>query len=170
MADRPTVVFVGVYDSKADAEADYAAVKDLHDAGAIGFYDAAVITKDSEGKVHVNKDETTTRHGAWAGLGVGALVGILFPPSILVSGAIGAGAGGLVGHFWRGMSRGDMKDVGEALDAGEVALVVVGESKVEEALAKELKRANKMLEKQINADAAELRKELDAAVDETTRS
>src|SRR5262249_31876674 len=89
--------------------------------------------------VHENGG-TPTRHGAWAGLGVGALVGILFPPSILVSGALGAGAGGLVGHFWRGMSRGDMKDVGEALDAGEVALVVVGESKVEEALAKELKR------------------------------
>lgn len=32
---------------------------------AVGSYDAAVVTKDAGGKVHENKDETATRHGAW---------------------------------------------------------------------------------------------------------
>jgi hypothetical protein len=41
-------------------------VKDLHALGVVGSYDAAVITTDDGGKVHVNKDETPTRHGAWA--------------------------------------------------------------------------------------------------------
>ena len=80
-------IYIGTYASEVDARADYDVVKDLHAAGAVGTYDAAVITKDDKGKVHVNKDETTTRHGAWGGAGVGALVGILFPPSIIGIGA-----------------------------------------------------------------------------------
>jgi uncharacterized membrane protein len=163
MADKPTIVFAGIYDSEEDAQADYDILKDLHDEDVIGFYDAAVITKDPEGKVHVNKDETTTRHGGWAGLGVGALVGILFPPSIIAGGAIGAGAGALVGHLWRGMSRGDMKDLGEALDTGEAALVVVGESKMDEVLKGELKRATRTIEKELDADASQTWKEIETA-------
>jgi hypothetical protein len=33
----------------------------------------AVITKEADGNLRVNKDETSTRGGAWGGLGVGAL-------------------------------------------------------------------------------------------------
>ena len=45
----------------------------------IGTYDVAVITKDAKGKTHVNKDELSTRHGAWGGAAAGAVVGLLFP-------------------------------------------------------------------------------------------
>ena len=65
-------------------------VKALHGEKVVGGFDAAVITKDAEGKVHVNKDETSTRRGAWGGAGVGALVGILLPPSLIASAAVGA--------------------------------------------------------------------------------
>src|SRR5271166_3327413 len=58
-------IYIGTYASEVDARADYDVVKELHAQGAVGTYDAAVITKDDNGKVHVNKDETTTRHGAW---------------------------------------------------------------------------------------------------------
>ena len=51
----------------------------------IGTYDAAVVTKDDKGKIHENKDEMATRHGAWGGAAVGALIGCLFPPAILAS-------------------------------------------------------------------------------------
>jgi uncharacterized membrane protein len=60
-----------------------------------------------------------------------------------------------------------MKDLGETLEEGDAALVVVGESRIKEAIAKEAKRANRMMEKEIDADAEDLRKQLDAAVDET---
>jgi hypothetical protein len=58
------------------------------------------------------------------------------------------------------MSRGDMKDLGEALDDGDAALVIVGRSKLEETLDRELKRANRRIEKQIKADSKELDREL----------
>jgi hypothetical protein len=50
-------LFIGTYSSEAAARDDYEIVKDLHAVDAVGTYDAAVITRDSSGKVHVNKDE-----------------------------------------------------------------------------------------------------------------
>ena len=74
MSDADGVfIYIGTYPSEAVAKSDYDIVKDLHTAGAVGTYDAAVVTKDESGKVHVNKDEPSTRHGAWGGAGVGAL-------------------------------------------------------------------------------------------------
>ena len=72
-------IFIGTYPDESSARDDYNVVKELHLAGAIGTYDAAVVTKDKHGKVHANKDEMATRHGAWGGAAVGAVVGILFP-------------------------------------------------------------------------------------------
>jgi uncharacterized membrane protein len=74
----------------------------------------------------VTKTEKPTQHGAWTGAGVGALVGILFPPSILGAAIVGAGAGGLTGHLSRGISRGDLKELGEGLEEGSAAVIVLG--------------------------------------------
>ena len=159
-------VYVGVYDDPDAAVADYDAVRDLHSTGVVGTYDAAVVDREADGKVHVHKHEKPTRHGAWSGLAAGALLGIFFPPGIVAGGVLGAATGGLVGHLWRGMSRKDVKELGETLDTGEAALIVVGESKLDQVLAKAVKRANRTMEKEIDADAKELRRELDRAIDQ----
>jgi uncharacterized membrane protein len=145
-------IFVGTYASEVDARADYDTVKDLHSVGAVGTFDAAVITKDDDGKVHVNKHETSTRHGAWGGAGVGALVGILFPPSIIGSAIVGAAVGGVSGHLWKGMSRSDVKEFGDAIDAGEAALVVVGQTTIEAYLEKAQLKAQKRVAKELELD------------------
>jgi len=163
MADRPVFLYAAVYDEIADAESDYEAVFDLHAAGAIGTFDSAVIRKEDDGKVRVTKTEKPTQHGAWTGAGVGALVGLVFPPALIGSAIVGAGAGGLVGHFSRGISRGDLKDLGDELEAGSAAVIVIGESKIEEQLEKAMKRSVKLIEKQIDADAEELKREIEAA-------
>ena len=165
MSEDSVFVFVGTYSDVGGAEDDYEVVKELHSSGVVGTYDAAVVGKDDEGKVHVHKHEKPTQHGAWSGLAVGALLGILFPPGIIAGGVIGAAAGGLIGHLWGGMSRADLKDLGETLDEGEAALVVVGEDRLEEVLDKELKRAARTYEKEVDADAKQMRRELDEAID-----
>ena len=134
--------------------------------GAIGTFDSAVIRKEDDGKVRVTKTEKPTQHGAWTGAGVGALVGIIFPPAVLGAAIVGAGAGGLTGHLTKGISRGDLKELGEELDAGSAAVIVLGESKIEEQLEQATKRANKLIEKEIDADADELEREIDAAAKE----
>jgi len=159
-------IFIGTYASEVDARADYDVVKDLHTAGAVGTYDAAVVTKDEAGKVHVNKDETTTRHGAWGGAGVGALVGILFPPSIVGSALVGAAIGGISGHLWKGMSRADVKEFGDAIDSGEAALVIVGETTIEAALEKAELKANRRVAKELELDKGKIDEAVQAAAKE----
>ena len=161
---KPEAVFiyVGTYPTWAAAQADYDVVKDLHAAGGVGTYDAAVVTKDDGGNVHVNKDDMATRHGAWGGAAVGALVGILFPPSIIVGAAVGAGVGGVGGHLWRGMSRADVKDLGEIIDDGQAALVIVGERKLQQAVDKAALKAEKHVAKELDVST----KDVDKAVQE----
>jgi uncharacterized membrane protein len=161
-------IFVGTYDSEVDARADYDVVKNLHAMGAVGTYDAAVVTKDDSGKVHVNKDETTTRHGAWGGAGVGALIGILFPPSIIGSALVGAAIGGVSGHLWKGMSRADVKEFGDAIDAGEAALVIVGETTVQAFVEKAELKAKKRVAKELELDKGKIDEAVQTAAKEIT--
>ena len=159
---KPDAVFIyiGTYPSEVVARADYDVVKDLHAAGAVGTYDAAVVTKDDAGKVHVNKDEMATRHGAWGGAAAGALIGILFPPAIIATAAAGAAIGGVSGHLWRGMSRADCKELGEIIDDGQAALVIVGESTIEQAVDKAALKADKQVAKELDVSP----KDIDKAV------
>ena len=85
MSDRPVFLYVASYDSLDDAMGDFEAVVEPPAAGLVGTFDAAVIEKDADGKVHVHKTELPTQHGAWTGIGVGALLGILFPPPLLAT-------------------------------------------------------------------------------------
>ena len=155
-------IYIGTYQDKAAAGDDYQVIKDLHSAGAVGTYDAAVVTKDYNGKVHVSKDEMATRHGAWGGAAVGAVLGLLFPPSIIGTAAVGAAVGGISGHLWRGMSRHDIKEFGEVIDEGTAALVVVGESKIEQAVDKAALKAEKHVAKELDVKPSDI----DAAVRE----
>ena len=170
MADRPVFIYAATYADLDDAEADYGGLLELHEADLVGTYDVAVINKDAEGKVHVEKHEKPTQHGAWTGIGVGAVVGLLFPPSIIGAAAVGGLAGGVIGHLARGMNRGDMKELGDLLDDGQAALVVVGESRVQEQLDKALTRAQKSMEKEVDADSKELERELKEAEKEGVAS
>jgi uncharacterized membrane protein len=163
MTDNDNVfVFIGAYGSTAAAWEDYDSVKELHSRGVIGTYDAAIVNKDTDGKVHVLQREKPTEKGAWTGVAIGAVVGILFPPTLIASAAIGAAVGGLAGHLWHGMSRSDMKDLGEALDAGTASLVVVGKSGLAKKIAQATARAQKRVEKELKINAKDFEKALAA--------
>ena len=161
---KPDAVFIyiGTYPDEAAARADYDVVKDLHAAGAVGTYDASVVTKHDAGKVHVNKDEMATRHGAWGGAAAGAVVGILFPPAIIGTAVVGAAVGGVGGHLWRGMSRSDVKEFGELIDSGQAALVIVGECTIEQAIGEAALKAGKHVAREPDVSA----KDVDKAVQE----
>ena len=161
------------YDSVDAAEADYQVVKDLYyGLNLMDTFDAAVVMKNEKGKVKVvKKHEQPTRQGAWRGAGwglAGGLVIALFPAAALGAGLLatsagwGAMFGALAGHAVGGVSRSDLKDLGEVLDNGQAGLVVVAATDVGDRVAKALKSARKSMTKEIKVDEKELEKDLRA--------
>jgi uncharacterized membrane protein len=170
MALDTFIAYVGVYSSKDDAVADYEAIKDLHtELGLIDAYDAAVVERRDDGKVKiVKKHETPTRVGGVLGGGVGLATGLviaIFPAAAIGAGLLatttagGAILGSVAGHAAAGMSRSDLKDLGEQLDAGDAGLVVVGASDMEAKIDAAMKKAQKLEKKQLKADNAAIEKD-----------
>ena len=176
MAIDTFMAYVGVYDDVADAEADYQAIKDLHvEAGLMDAYDAAVFERRDDGKVKiVKKHETPTRVGGVLGGGVGlatGLVVVLFPFAAIGGGLLaatsagGAVLGSVAGHAAAGMSRHDLKELGEHLDAGTAGLVVVAVSDMGAKVEQAMKRAAKLEQKELKADTAEIERDAASATE-----
>src|SRR3954468_10266233 len=168
------IAYVGVYGNVADAEADYQVVHDLHsEAGLIDAYDAAVVERRADGKTKiVKKHETPTRVGGVLGGGVGlatGLVVVLFPFAAVGGGLLAATTGGgailgaVAGHAAAGMSRDDLKALGEQLDAGQAGLVVVAVSDMGAKVERAMERARKVEQRQLKADADEIERDAAAA-------
>jgi uncharacterized membrane protein len=131
---KPMFFYTGIYDNVADADADYDAIKSLHEGGAIGSYDSAVIVHTPGGEVKVTKTEKPTKKGAWVGLAAGAGAAVMFPfllPAVSYAGMAGAGAGvgAWFGHLAHGTNRSEIRDVGTTLEPGKAALIVIGVDK-----------------------------------------
>ena len=165
MAFDTFMAYVGVYRNVEDAEADYDLVKDLHrKAGLIDAYDAAVIERRPNGKTKiVKKHETPTRVGGVLGGGVGLATGLvvaLFPFAAIGGGLLAATTAGgtllgaLAGHAAAGMSRHDLKELGEYLDEGQAGLVVVAVSDMGAKIERAMKQARKVEARQLKADTA----------------
>ena len=92
----------------------------------------------------------------------GAVIGLLFPPAVLGAAVVGGAVGAVSGHIWRGISRSDVKELGELIDAGQAALLVVGASNLQDAIDKAALKAEKHIAKQLDVSTDDV----DAAVKE----
>jgi hypothetical protein len=64
--------------------------------------------------------------------------------------------GAVAGHAAAGMSRKDLKELGEHLDAGQAGLVVVAVSDMEAKIEREMKKARKVEARELKADTAQI--------------
>jgi uncharacterized membrane protein len=180
MSDYDTYVFyAGIYPDIDTAEQDYQAVKDLYyETNLIDTFDAAVVGKKESGKVRIyKKHEQPTRDGGWVGAGWGLATGLvvaLFPAAalggVLAGGttAAGAGIGVVAEHVSGGMSRGDLKDLGETLDAGKAALVVAAASDMAAEVEASMTQAETIDSKQVHIDTDGLEQDSKEAQKEAT--
>ena len=143
-------IYIGTYASEVDARADYDVVKDLHAVGCRGHLRRR---RDHQGRRRARSTSTRTRRRPATGPGAAPASApwsascsrrpssarrLSAPPSAGVS-----------GHLWKGMSRADVKEFGEAIDAGEAALVIVGETTIEAPLEKAELKAQKKVAKEL---------------------
>jgi len=115
-----------------------------------------LVSRRSDGKIHVDDDFHETRKGAkWGAVG-GAVVGLIFPPALIASAAVGAGVGagvgGLVSHGQKEEIKADVEDV---LPLNSSGIVAVFEEQWEDDIDGALSNAKKVTKEKVDRDSAE---------------
>jgi len=96
----------------------------------------------------------------------------IFPFAAIGGGLLAATTGGgailgaVAGHAAAGMSRKDLKELGEQLDEGQAGLVVVAVSDMGAKVEAAMKKAAKVEKKELKADNAEIEKDAKEAESE----
>ena len=136
MATANLELFVAAFDTEQEAGATLKDFQSAHRAGAIDLIDAAVIVHTADDKVHF--EETADPSGKkWAKRGAiaGGIAGLIFPPSIIASAAVGAAGGGVWGKVRdKGFKDEDLKDIGASLPPGTSAIIAIAEDRMLEQL------------------------------------
>ena len=149
-------VFVATYDTENGAAAASKAFQAAQRDGAIDLIDAAVIVHTADDKVKI--EETADPSGKkWAKRGAiaGGVVGLIFPPSIIVSAAVGGGAGGIWGKIRdKGFKDEELKQIGNSLPPGSSAIIAVAEDRMVEQLERALSGYDKIAKHVVSAEAA----------------
>ena len=167
MAEGKVAVIAGGYQSREEAEAGLESVRILHSVENLGTYDAAIVEKKPGGKIDiVKKTAVTTHHGAESGMAVGAVIGLVFPPAIIATGAVGAGVGSITEHLHKGMKSKDIKEIGSALDEGQAALIVVVDAAKGRRVAEVMAKAFKVVVAEVEMAVKNLDKALTQALEE----
>ena len=122
----PVNLYIAAYSDPNAAREDWDALKQLAKDDMIKVDGLILVSRRSDGKIHVDDDFHETRKGAkWGAVG-GAVVGLIFPPALLASAAVGAGVGagvgGLVSHGRKEEIKADVEDVLPLNSSGVVAI------------------------------------------------
>lgn len=122
-------LMAAIYANQENADTILDTFQKMHRASNITLVDAAFLTKDDEGKLHIKETkEVTARKGAKRGAIIAGIFGVIYPPSLIASVLVGGGIGGAWGKVRdTGIKTGDMKQIADDLTPGKVALVVLAE-------------------------------------------
>jgi uncharacterized membrane protein len=156
MTDNQVQVFVAAFDNETQAGVALKDFRAMDREGSIDLIDGVVVVHGADGRVRF--EETADPGGkTWAKRGAiaGGLVGLIFPPSILVGAAVGAAGGGIWGKVRdKGFKDEDLKAIGESLDPGTSAIIAIAEDKVLERLETGLEGYNTIARHALSAEAA----------------
>jgi hypothetical protein len=140
MADKSadnSVLYTAVYTDLEDAKIDLEALQQLHRDHMIGKFDAAIIDKE-DGKPHIVKR-------------------VDHPYFRVIPEWFGSGT----------LPRTELHEAAEALDAGQAALVAIGEPTIAEGVQRAIIRSAKTFKHDMNVATDELTKEMSDALKHT---
>jgi uncharacterized membrane protein len=102
-------------------------LQEMHAANTITLEDSALLSKGEDGKIHVQETkEVTGKKGFKRGALAGGLVGILFPPGLIVAAIAGGGLGAVWGKLRdTGLKTKQLDALADKLDGGKVAVVAL---------------------------------------------
>lgn len=156
MSDDTIEVFVATFGTEDEAGEALKDFRAMDREGSIDLIDAAVVVRRADGKVTFQ--ETADPSGkTWAKRGAvaGGIVGLIFPPSLLVSAAVGAAGGGIWGKLRdKGFQDSDLRAVGDSLEPGTSAIIAVAEDRMIERLQAGLQGYRNLARHAVSAEAA----------------
>jgi uncharacterized membrane protein len=129
------------------------ALEEFDKAGTIDVVAATVASRDADGKVSLREVGVhTTGVGATAGVLVGGLLGLIFPPTLLAGAIVGGATGGVIGKLKHRHDRSEMKEqIEETLPPGTSGVVAVVENTFLEQLDRTLAAAEKISKQSMDA-------------------
>ena len=65
MSNKPATVAVAIYPDKVDADLDYDAVRNTKSAGELDHIAIAVVEKQADGDLKIDRHDSTAKHLAW---------------------------------------------------------------------------------------------------------
>jgi len=128
VSDGAYTLLIADYPDTASAREAYDALKEVEDGRHVEIEGVIVVKRDPDGRIEVQKatDHATRRGLTWGVVG-GAVLGLIFPPSILGSAALLGAAGAAAGKIGQLHHRRELADELEAAiqpgHSGIVALV-----------------------------------------------
>ena len=140
-SDVPVDLYIAAYADSDAAQDDWEAIQQLAEQKVIAVEALVLVSREANGKIHVKDDTHAVGKGTGWGAAGGFLVGLIFPPALLASTAVGAGVGagtgGLVSHH----EKKEIKaEVANDLPVGSSGIVVLLDeewvAEVEKALSK----------------------------------
>ena len=156
MSDAPVDLYIAAYADADAAQEAWDELKRLAKEDIIRVDALVLVRRDAEGKVHVKDNFHEVGIGAALGVVGGAIIGLIFPPSILaaavVGGGIGAGAGGLLDHHRKSEIKADVE---EALPPNSSGIVALFEEKWTADMDKLLAKAEKVTKHEVDPKSVE---------------
>jgi uncharacterized membrane protein len=156
MSDAPVDLYIAAYMDPDAAQEDWDELKRLAKEDIIRVDSLVLVRRDADGKVHVKDNLHEVGIVTGGGVVGGALIGLIFPPSILaaavVGGGIGAGAGGLLDHHRKSEIKHDVED---SLPPNSSGIVALFEEKWTADMEKLLARAEKITKHEVDSQSVE---------------
>jgi uncharacterized membrane protein len=148
-------LYIAAYTDPDAARNDWDALKQLAAGDVIKVDGLILVSRRSDGKIHVDDDFHTARKGAlWGAVG-GAVIGLIFPPTLLAGALVGAGVGGGVGGL---ISHGDKNaikaEVEDTLPLNSSGIVALFEEQWAGEIDKALPQASKVTKEHVDAGSA----------------
>ncbi len=139
--DAPLDLYIAAYSDAAAADADWDQIKQLASEKIVTIEALILVSRDTDGKIHVKDNAHEAGLGAAVGAVGGAIVGLIFPPALIASAVVGAGIGAGAGVVVDQVTKHEIRsDVENTLPPGSSGIVAIFEerwvSEVEKALAK----------------------------------
>jgi uncharacterized membrane protein len=154
-------VLVARFADTDTAKMAYDTLRDAEARGSIDIDGVLVANADEQGKVHIQKmtDHTTRKGFAWGAVG-GAVIGLIFPPSILAGAAAVGIAGAVIGKAGNVLKKSKVADeLVTVITPGTSGIVALVDINAVEAVTKTIPQASEVKAVPVDDETAEALKQ-----------